>query len=108
MRGLDISIISIIACLGALPARAADPTYVTEQGHLMCTRLDRLHDAQQAVKNRDKPWLESLKECTQSKGGLKAEMLQDGPLDAKVKVYDEGGGATIYWTSPTTLKEVRR
>ncbi|MEJ0070229.1 MAG: hypothetical protein WDO24_17670 [Pseudomonadota bacterium] len=99
-----------MALLAALPAWAADgdPAYVTERGHLMCTRLDRFNDAHEAVSKHDQSWLESIKECSQSKGGLKAEMLQDGPLTAKIKVYEENGQSTVYWTSPTTLKEVRR
>jgi hypothetical protein len=101
--------VSIMAWLATAPSLAADaPSYVTEQGHLICTRLDRLHDALQAVKSHDRQDFESIRECSQSKAGLKAEMLQEGPFDAKVRIYQENGESTVYWTSPTTLKEVRR
>lgn len=93
----------------SIPAAAADDAkYETERGHLMCTSAQSLRDAQRAVETRDKEWLESIKECRQSTGGLKAEIIQGGTLTAKIKVYDEQGQPTIYWTSPTTLKEVRR
>jgi len=91
---------------GSVAARAED--YVTEKGHLMCTTLQSLRDAQEAYDKHDRAWFESIKECSQSTGGLKVEVLQDGVLTTKIKIYDESGKATVYWTSPTILKEVRR
>jgi hypothetical protein len=107
MRSLKIAI--VIACLAG-PGLAADkdPEYVTERGRLMCTSPQSLKDAQEAVEKRDKVWLDSLKECTQSRPGLKAEIIQGGVLIAKIRVFDEAGKPTIYWTSPTAVKEVRR
>jgi hypothetical protein len=104
MHRFGIALIALTA--GPLPALAED--YVTERGHLMCTTAQALRDAQQAVSNHDKVWLDSIKECSQSQGGLKAEIMQGGALTAKIKVYDDRGQSTIYWTSPTTLKEGRR
>jgi hypothetical protein len=105
MRALTISIALAIAPVAAV---AAEDDYVTDGGHLMCTTLQSYRDAQEAVSKHDRQWLTSIKECTQSRPGLKAEMMQNGPLTAKVKVYDDSGKPTIFWTSPTTVKEVRR
>ena len=105
MRSLKISLAMLVL---PMPGLAADPEYVTERGRLMCTSPASLSDAQKAVETRDKVWLDSIKECTQSRPGLKAEIMQGGVLTAKIKVYDETGKWTIYWTSPTTVKEVRR
>jgi hypothetical protein len=104
MRCLVITLAVLLA--GALPARAAD--YVTERGHLICTSLPSLRDAREAVSNRDRNWLESIKECSQSEGGLKAELLQEGVLTTKIKIYQDNGQSVIYWTAPDTLKEIRR
>jgi hypothetical protein len=95
-----------VLLVGSVAARAED--YVTEKGHLICTTLQSLRDAKEAYDKHDRGWFESIKECSQSIGGLKVEVLQDGPLTSKVKIYEEDGKATVYWTSPTTLKEVRR
>jgi hypothetical protein len=92
----------------ALAAQAADPEYVTERGRLMCTSEQSLAEAKRAFDARDKGWLDSIRECTQSKPGLKAEIVQGGMLTARIRVYDEDGKPTIYYTSPTTVKEVRR
>lgn len=101
--------VSTAILLLAVPALAADDAeYVTENGRLMCTTQQTLRDAQEAIDKRDKNWLESIKECTRSKAGQKAEIVQGGMLTAKIKVYDETGKPTLYWTSPTTVKEVRR
>lgn len=93
----------------SIPAVAAeDAKYETERGHLMCTSPQSFKDAQRAVETRDKEWLASIQECRQSTGGLKAEIVQGGTLTVKIRVYDDHGEPTIYWTSPTTLKEGRR
>lgn len=107
MRFLSLSLATLL--LG-VPARAADKdaAYETESGHLVCTTPASLREAQEAINKRDKAWLDSIKECSQSKAGLKAEIIQGGMLTAKIKVYDANGRSTIYWTSPTTVKEVRR
>jgi hypothetical protein len=107
MRSLKIAI--AVACLAG-PGWAADKDaqYVTERGRLMCTSPNSLKEAQEAVDKRDKAWLDSIKECTQSRPGLKAEMIQNGVLTAKIRVFDEAGKPTVYWTSPTAIKEVRR
>jgi hypothetical protein len=97
----------ILLVPGALLA-ADEPSYVTERGRLICTSPDSLKDALRAVDARDKAWLDSIRECSQSRPGLKAEIMQGGVLTVKIKVYDEAGKWTIYWTSPTTVKEVRR
>ena len=101
-------VVAVLPFAGSGLAADKDPEYVTERGRLMCTSPQALRDAQEAVNKRDKVWLDSLKECTQSRPGLKAEIMQGGVLTAKIRVYDEGGKPTIYWTSPTTVKEVRR
>ncbi|MBI3513567.1 MAG: hypothetical protein HY060_05815 [Proteobacteria bacterium] len=107
MRCLKLSLAMLLLPLPGLAAEK-DVEYVTERGRLMCTSPQSLNEAQRAVEARDKPWLDSIKECTQSRPGLKAEIMQGGMLTAKIKVYDEAGKWTIYWTSPTTVKEVRR
>jgi len=104
MRRLVITLAVLLA--GALPARAAN--YVTERGHLICTTLQSLRDARQAVSNRDAQWLGTIKECSQSEGGLKAELLQEGTLTTKIKIYQDDGQSVIYWTAPDTLKEIKR
>jgi hypothetical protein len=95
-----------VLLVGSVSARAED--YVTEKGHLICTTQQSLRDAQEAYSKHDREWFESIKECSQSIGGLKVEVLQEGALITKIKIYEEGGKATVYWTSPTILKEVRR
>jgi hypothetical protein len=92
----------------AVAAHAADPRYVTERGRLMCTTQGSYAEAQRAIEARDKGWLDSIKGCTQSQAGLKAEIIQGGMLTAKIRVYDDAGKPTDYITSPTTVKEVRR
>jgi hypothetical protein len=94
----------------AVPALAADPdhAYVTEGGHLICTSIQTLREAQHAIEIRDKWALDQVKECKLSQPGLKADKLVDGALTAKFRVYDDTGKWTEYWTSPTTMKEVRR
>jgi hypothetical protein len=108
MRHLMWAALSLLV----LPALAADePSYVTEEGHVMCITQQKLRDAQEAADKRDKKWLDELNhlnECTRSKAGQKAEMVQAGMLSAKIRVYDETDKSTLYWTSPTTVKEVRR
>jgi hypothetical protein len=103
MRRLSIALLALVA--GSLPALAEE--YVTEKGHLICTTAQGLRDAQDAISKHDRAWLDSIKECSLSTPGLKVEMLQDGALTTKVRIYDESGKPTIYWTSRTTLKEVR-
>ena len=103
MRRLGVALFAL--CAGAWPALADD--YVTDQGHLICTRQDRLNDAREAVSRHDKSWLESIRECSLSQRGMKAELLQDGPYTAKVKIYDDKGQGTVYWTAPETLKARR-
>jgi hypothetical protein len=109
MHRLTVSTATLLIAF-ALPARGADRegAYVTEAGHLMCTSPQALREAEDAISKRDGGWLASIKECRQSKAGQKAEVVQGGVLTAKIRVYDDSGKATIYWTSPTTLKEVRR
>lgn len=97
----------LVACLGWTGAALADE-YVTEPGHLICTRQDRLNDAREAISKHDKQWLDSIRECSLSQRGMKAEVLQEGPLTSKVMIYDDKGNGTVYWTAPDTLKEVRR
>ena len=92
--------------LGA--AAAADPDYVTERGHLMCTTERALGEAKRAVDAGDKRWFDSITECVRSTAGQKAEMVQSGVLTAKVRVYDDAGKPTVYYTTPSVLKEVRR
>jgi hypothetical protein len=104
MRHLSAALLALL--VGSLPALAAD--YATERGHLICTTQQSLHDAQEAYSKHDRGWLESIKECGQSTDGRKAELLVEGPLSIKVKIYDETGAAAVYWTSPTTLKDARR
>jgi hypothetical protein len=104
MRRLSVALLALLA--GSLPALADE--YVTEKGHLICTTVQSLRDAQDAISNHDRAWLDSIKECSLSPPGLKVELLQEGALTDKVKIYDENGKPTIYWTSPTTLKDVRR
>jgi hypothetical protein len=104
MRRLSVALLALLA--GSLPALAED--YVTEKGHLICTTAQSLRDAQEAYGKHDRAWFESIKECSQSTDGQKVEMLVEGTLTDKVKIYDQNGKPTIYWTSPTTLKEVRR
>jgi hypothetical protein len=101
--------VSIILLLLVAPALAADEgAYVTESGRLMCTSPQALRDAEDAISKRDGSWLASIKECRRSTAGQKAELVQGGMLTAKIKVYDDAGKPTVYWTSPTTIKEVRR
>ena len=92
----------------AFAVQAADPQYVTERGRLMCTTQPAYNEAQRAIEARDKSWLDSIKGCTQSQPGLRAEIIQGGMLTAKIRVYDDAGKPTDYITSPTTVKEVRR
>jgi hypothetical protein len=104
MRRLVIPLAMVL--VGSLPALAED--YVTQRGHLICTTPQSLRDAEEAFGKHDRAWFESITECSQSTDGRKAELLAEGPLTVKVKIYDAGGTATIYWTSPSTLKEIRR
>jgi len=104
MRRLSVALLALLA--GSLPALAEE--YVTEKGHLICTTPQSLRDAQDAISKHDRAALDAIKECSLSQPGLKADVVQGGALTTKVKIYDENGNATIYWTSPTTLKEVRR
>ncbi|MBV8167391.1 MAG: hypothetical protein JO021_11400 [Alphaproteobacteria bacterium] len=89
-------------------AQAADAQYVTERGHLMCTTTDALAEAKRASDAQDKRWFDSIKECRRSVAGQKAEVVQEGVLTAKIRVFDDDGKPTIYYTTPSVLKEVRR
>ena len=89
-------------------AHAADPQYVTERGHLMCTTTAALAEAKKAADNEDKRWFDSIKECRRSVAGQKAEIVQEGVLTARIRVFDDNGNPTIYYTTPSVLKEVRR
>jgi hypothetical protein len=88
--------------------QAADPQYVTERGHLMCTSRDALGEAKRAVDAQDKKYFDSIKECTRSTAGQKAEIVQEGVLIARIRVFDDAGNPTVYYTTPSVLKEVRR
>ncbi len=88
-------------------AAEGDPDYVTERGHLMCTTQQALTDAKRANDIGDKKWFDSIKECTRSVDGLKAEKIVDGVLTAKIRVFDDAGKPTIYYTTPSVLKEAR-
>ena len=103
-------LIPTFCLLLAAPALAADPdhAYVTEAGHLICTSTQAMRDAEDALRKRDKWALDQVKECKLSQAGLKADKLVDGALNAKFRIYDDTGKWTDYWTSPTTMKEVRR
>lgn len=100
----------LVAMLVALSgtAAAADAEYVTEGRRLMCTTSDGLKEAERAISAGDKRWFDGIKECIQSRPGLKAEIIQQGVLVARVRVWDEDGKPTDYYTAPTNLKEVRR
>jgi hypothetical protein len=89
-------------------AHAADAQYVTERGHLMCTTEAALREAKRAADNQDKAWFDSIKECTRSVAGQKAEVVQEGVLTARIRVFDDAGKPTVYYTTPSVLKEVRR
>ncbi|HUA53495.1 MAG TPA: hypothetical protein VMB81_15095 [Candidatus Sulfotelmatobacter sp.] len=94
----------------SMPAFAGDDDthYATEGGHVICTTQQALRDAQDAISSHSKKALDQIEQCKISKPGLRAEKLVDGMLSAKFRIYDEDGKATDYWTSPTTMKEVRR
>src|SRR5437879_667253 len=87
---------------------AADPQYVTERGHLMCTSQRALDEAKRAADAQDKAWFDSIKECTRSTAGLRAEFVVRGVLTSKIRVFDDAGKPTDYYTTPSVLKEVRR
>jgi len=103
MRRLAVALLGLCATAG--PALAED--YVTEQGHLICTRQDRLREARDAISKHDKQALDLIHECSLSQRGMKAELLQEGPLTDKVMIYDDKGQGTVYWTAPDTLKARR-
>ena len=93
----------------SMPAFAGDDDtqYVTEGGHVICTTERALRDAEAAISSRSKKALDQIEQCKISKPGLRAEKLVDGMLSAKFRIFEDGK-ATDYWTSPTTMKEVRR
>ncbi len=107
IRHLFISLGLVLVAL-ATAAADRDIQYVTEGGRLMCTSDQSYREAQDLISKRDASGLQSLRECIRSKPGLKAEIVTGGVLTARIKVYDDAGKWTMYWTSPTTVKEVRR
>jgi hypothetical protein len=94
----------------SLPAWAADPgpQYLTEGGHVICTTQQALRDAQDAINSHSKAAFDEIEQCKMSTAGQRAEKVVDGMLAAKYRIFDDSGKATDYWTSPTTMKEVRR
>lgn len=104
-----LSLAALLPLLGGAPvATATEPQYVTEGRRLMCTTNDALKEAERAISAGDKWWFDRIRECVQSRPGLKAEILQQGMLIARIRVWDEDGKPTDYYTAPTNIKEVRR
>ena len=103
-------LVSLGLALVVLPVAAADPDtqYVTEGGRVICTTEPSYREAQDLISKRDNAGLLSLNQCKRSQPGMKAEIVTGGVLTARIKIYDDTGKWTMYWTSPTTLKEVRR
>src|SRR5262245_48316085 len=79
------------AALAAQPAGAQEPQYVTEGRRLMCTTTEKLKEAERAINAGDKWWFDRIRECVQSRPGLKAEIIQQGVLTARIRVWDEDG-----------------